>query len=43
GRHTAQIMAKVQRTGSGWQMTAIGAPADGRTFQDLMPAVTQHL
>ncbi|NEE30125.1 TerD family protein, partial [Streptomyces sp. SID7982] len=24
-------------------MTAIGAAADGRTFQDLMPAVTQHL
>ncbi|MBK3582834.1 TerD family protein, partial [Streptomyces sp. MBT57] len=43
GRHTAQIMAKVQRAGSGWQMTAIGAAADGRTFQDLMPAVAQHL
>ncbi|MEV8363978.1 TerD family protein [Streptomyces niveus] len=43
GRHTAQIMAKVQRSGAGWQMTAIGAPADGRTFQDLMPAVVAHL
>lgn len=43
GRHTAQIMAKVQRSGSGWQMTAIGAPADGRTFQDLMPAIAPHL
>lgn len=43
GRHTAQIMAKVQRSGTGWQMTAIGAPADGRTFQDLLPAVTPHL
>ncbi|MFF1926333.1 TerD family protein [Streptomyces sp. NPDC058221] len=43
GRHTAQIMAKVQRSGAGWQMTAIGTPADGRTFQDLMPAVTAHL
>lgn len=43
GRHTAQIMAKVQRSGAGWQMTAIGSPADGRTFQDLMPAVTAHL
>lgn len=43
GRHTAQIMAKVRRSGTGWQMTAIGAPADGRTFQDLMPAVASHL
>ncbi|WP_028814978.1 TerD family protein [Streptomyces flavidovirens] len=43
GRHTAQIMAKVQRSGSGWQMAAIGSPADGRTFQDLMPAITTHL
>ncbi|MBW5248347.1 TerD family protein [Streptomyces sp. NBC_01220] len=43
GRHTAQIMAKVQRSGAGWQMTAIGVPSDGRTFQDLMPAVMAHL
>ncbi|MFF2963570.1 TerD family protein [Streptomyces sp. NPDC057963] len=43
GRHTAQIMAKVQRSGAGWQMTAIGVPADGRTFQDLLPAVAAHL
>ncbi|MCC0576413.1 TerD family protein [Streptomyces californicus] len=43
GRNTAQIMAKVQRTGSGWQMAAIGAAADGRTFQDLMPAIAPHL
>lgn len=43
GRHTAQIMAKVQRSGTGWQMAAIGSPADGRTFQDLMPAIATHL
>ncbi|MEU0659814.1 TerD family protein [Streptomyces lavendulocolor] len=43
GRHTAQIMAKVHRDGSGWQMAAIGSPADGRTFQDLMPVITPHL
>lgn len=43
GRHTAQIMAKVQRSGTGWQMTAIGTAAQGRTFQDLMPAVAAHL
>ena len=36
---TAQIMAKVHRSGAGWTMTAIGAPANGRTFQDLMPTI----
>jgi len=44
GRHNAQIMAKVSRGGSGdWTMTAIGAVASGRTFQDLLPATTAHL
>ncbi|MFI9626327.1 TerD family protein [Streptomyces sp. NPDC052042] len=43
GRHTAQIMAKVARSGAGWQMAAIGAAADGRTFQDLLPVVADHL
>ncbi|CAL9605493.1 MULTISPECIES: TerD family protein [Streptomyces] len=43
GDYTAQIMAKVHRAGSGWTMTALGAPANGRTFQDLMPAIRRHL
>lgn len=43
GRHNAQIMAKLTRDGSGWSMTAVGAIADGRTFQDLLPAVSNHL
>ncbi|MEV8328144.1 TerD family protein [Kitasatospora sp. NPDC056731] len=43
GPYTAQIMAKVQRTPTGWQMTAIGQPASGRTFQDLMPELVKHL
>ncbi|MEV6806052.1 TerD family protein [Streptomyces sp. NPDC017248] len=43
GEYTAQIMAKVHRAGPGWTMTALGAPADGRTFQDLMPAILPHL
>lgn len=43
GNHTAQIMAKVHRTAQGWQMAAIGVPATGRTFQDLMPTITAHL
>ncbi|GAA3986780.1 TerD family protein [Actinomadura viridis] len=43
GRHNAQIMAKVSRDGQGWSMTAIGATADGRTFQHLLPTVAAHL
>jgi tellurium resistance protein TerZ len=43
GRHNAQIMAKVTRDGAGWAMTAIGAVASGRTFQDLLPATVAHL
>ncbi|MFG2907886.1 TerD family protein [Kitasatospora sp. NPDC048286] len=43
GPYTAQVMAKVQRTATGWQMTAIGQPAGGRTFQDLMPELVKYL
>ncbi|MFE6227785.1 TerD family protein [Streptomyces sp. NPDC057854] len=43
GSYTAQIMAKVHRAGTGWSMSAIGEPANGRTFQDLMPAISSHL
>lgn len=43
GDYTAQIMAKVQREGNGWAMKAIGEPANGRTFQDLMPTILPHL
>ncbi|WP_316527128.1 TerD family protein [Kitasatospora brasiliensis] len=44
GPHTGQIMAKVVRDGSGgWEMQAIGAPAKGRTFQDLLPAIEPYL
>ncbi|MCX4514616.1 tellurium resistance TerZ family protein [Streptomyces sp. NBC_01619] len=43
GKDTAQIMSKVHRSGTGWQMAAIGAPANGRTFQDLIPAIAPHL
>ncbi|WP_242901718.1 TerD family protein [Actinomadura terrae] len=43
GQHSAQIMAKVSRDGAGWSMTAIGATANGRTFQHLLPDVTPHL
>lgn len=43
GTHTAQVMAKLTRDGAGWSMTAIGAIASGRTFRDLLPAITPHL
>ncbi|MFC6066312.1 TerD family protein [Streptomyces ochraceiscleroticus] len=43
GQHTAQIMAKVYRSGTTWQMAALGEPASGRTFQDLMPAISRLL
>jgi tellurium resistance protein TerZ len=44
GRQKAQVMAKVGRAdGGGWTMTAIGATASGRTFQDLVPATVGHL
>jgi tellurium resistance protein TerZ len=40
GTHNAQVMAKVVRDGQGWSMTAIGSIANGRTFHDLLPAVS---
>ena len=44
GSHTAQVMAKVYRgSEGGWDMSAIGENASGRTFRDLMPAITASL
>lgn len=40
---TAQVMAKVYRSGGGWQMHAIGEATNGRTFQDLLPTVQRNL
>jgi tellurium resistance protein TerZ len=39
GEQTAMIMAKVYRHGGEWKMHAIGQPASGRTFQDMMPLI----
>lgn len=36
GTHTAMVMAKVSREGAGWQFTAIGNRANGRTAMDLI-------
>ncbi|HEX9172198.1 MAG TPA: TerD family protein [Telluria sp.] len=43
GAHTAQIMAKLYRHNGEWKMHAIGENANGRTFDDLMPAIKAHL
>lgn len=43
GSHTAQIMAKLYRHNGEWKMHAIGENGSGRTFDDLMPAITSHL
>jgi tellurium resistance protein TerZ len=38
GRHTGVVMASMEKTGSGWQLTAHGNPTNGRTAQDLTGA-----
>jgi len=43
GTHNAQVMAKVTRGQQGWNMTAIGAIANGRTFKELLPVVVTVL
>ncbi len=43
GNHTAQVMAKVYRHNGEWKMHAIGERSNGRTFQDLMPAMVANL
>jgi tellurium resistance protein TerZ len=43
GNHTAQIMLKVYRDNGGWKAQAIGALANGQTFEDIMPAIASQL
>jgi len=43
GAHTGQVMAKLMRGSNGWDMKAIGERTTGRTFHDMMPAITAHL
>ena len=42
GQQTGMIMARLYRHGDGWKMAAIGEPADGRTFRDMLPAIAAH-
>ncbi len=43
GNHNAQLMAKLYRHNGEWKMHAIGENGAGRTFDELMPQIAQHL
>jgi len=43
GRHTGVIMASMEKTASGWQLTAHGNPAQGTTANDLVSGAVQVL
>jgi tellurium resistance protein TerZ len=43
GPHSAQIMAKLYRHNGEWKMHAIGENGTGRTFDELLPQIAQHL
>jgi tellurium resistance protein TerZ len=43
GAHTAQVMAKIYRHNGEWKMHAIGENGVGRTFDELLPQIAQHL
>ncbi|AOH86067.1 Tellurium resistance protein terZ [Sphingomonas panacis] len=39
GPHTGQVMAKLVRSGDGWEMKALGERTTGRTFHDMMGVI----
>ncbi len=43
GTHTGQVMVTLGRSGGDWSMTAVGVRTTGRTFQDMMGAITAAL
>jgi tellurium resistance protein TerZ len=43
GRHTGVVMASLEKTGSGWQMTAHGTPTSGRTAEELVDAAAKQI
>ena len=43
GSHTGQVMAKLTRSGDGWEMKALGEKTTGRTFHDMTPTVNATL
>jgi tellurium resistance protein TerZ len=43
GDHTGMLMTKLYRKDGEWRIQAIGAPADGRTVVEILPAVQPYL
>lgn len=43
GAHTALIIAKIYRHNNEWKMHAIGESTHGRTFDQIIPHVIQHI
>jgi tellurium resistance protein TerZ len=43
GTHTAIVMARLSRSGTGWTFTAIGTPGNARTAEQLVPLALQSL
>lgn len=43
GPHTGQVMAKLSRSGDGWEMKALGDRTTGRTFHEMMGAILNAL
>ncbi|MBF0284470.1 MAG: TerD family protein [Magnetococcales bacterium] len=43
GKHTALIMVKLYRHEGDWKMHAIGEPSKGKTFHEMLPAITAVL
>ena len=42
GAHTGMVMSRLYRHGQEWKLGAIGEPSQGRTFQDMLPAIAAH-
>jgi tellurium resistance protein TerZ len=43
GRNTGVVMASMEKTASGWQMTAHGTPTSGRTAEELVGAAVAEI
>ena len=43
GRHTGVVMGVLSRKGSSWEFKAVGAPADGRTAEDMAADAVRHI
>lgn len=43
GGHTGVVMGVLSRSANGWGFKAVGAPANGRTAQEMSAAAVQHI